>query len=29
MVKVMGAPLLPEDATAVIDYLAANYGKPQ
>jgi mono/diheme cytochrome c family protein len=29
MVKVMGAPLAPEDAAAVIDYLAANYGKPQ
>jgi mono/diheme cytochrome c family protein len=29
MVKVMGAPLTPEDTAAVIDYLAANYGKPQ
>lgn len=28
MVKVMGAPLPPEDAAAVVDYLAANYGKP-
>jgi mono/diheme cytochrome c family protein len=28
MVKVMGAPLTPEDSAAVIDYLAANYGKP-
>lgn len=28
MVKVMGAPLTPEDATVVVDYLAANYGKP-
>lgn len=29
MVKVMGAPLTPEDTAAVVDYLAANYGKPQ
>ena len=29
MVKVMGAPLAPEDAAAIVDYLAANYGKPQ
>ena len=29
MVKVMGAPLTPEDVAAVVDYLAANYGKPQ
>lgn len=29
MVKVMGAPLTPEDAAAVVDYLATNYGKPQ
>ena len=28
MVKVMGAPLTPEDTTVVVDYLAANYGKP-
>ena len=28
MVKVMGAPLTPEDAAAVVDYLVANYGKP-
>ena len=28
MVKVMGAPLTPEDSTAIIDYLAAHYGKP-
>ena len=28
MVKVMGAPLTPEDSVVVIDYLAANYGKP-
>jgi len=28
MVKVMGAPIAPDDATAIIDYLAANYGKP-
>ena len=28
MVKVMGAPLTPEDTAVVIDYLAANYGKP-
>jgi len=27
-VKVMGAPLTPEDSAAIIDYLAANYGKP-
>ena len=29
MVKVMGAPLAPEDVTAIVDYLAANYGRPQ
>ncbi len=28
MVKVMGAPITPEDATAIVDYLAATYGKP-
>lgn len=28
MVKVMGAPITPEDATAIVDYLAASYGKP-
>lgn len=28
MVKVMGAPLTPEDTTVVVEYLAANYGKP-
>jgi mono/diheme cytochrome c family protein len=28
MVKVMGAPLAPEDATLIVDYLAAHYGKP-
>ena len=28
MVKVMGAPITPEDTTVVVDYLAANYGKP-
>jgi mono/diheme cytochrome c family protein len=28
MVKVMGAPLTPEDSTAIVDYLAAHYGKP-
>jgi len=28
MVKVMGAPLTPEDVTAIVDYLAATYGKP-
>jgi mono/diheme cytochrome c family protein len=28
MVKVMGAPLTPEDSSAIIDYLAAHYGKP-
>jgi mono/diheme cytochrome c family protein len=28
MVKVMGAPITPEDATAIVDYLAARYGKP-
>ena len=27
MVKVMGAPLTPEDSAAIIDYLAANYGR--
>jgi len=29
MVKVMGAPLTPEDSAAIVDYLANNYGKPQ
>lgn len=29
MVKVMGAPLAPEDVTAIVDYLAGHYGKPQ
>jgi mono/diheme cytochrome c family protein len=29
MVKVMGAPLTPEDSAAIVDYLAAHYGKPQ
>jgi mono/diheme cytochrome c family protein len=29
MVKVMGAPLTPEDSAAIVDYLAANYGKPK
>jgi len=28
MVKVMGAPITAEDATAIVDYLAATYGKP-
>jgi hypothetical protein len=28
MVKVMGAPLTPEDVTAIVDYLAVNYGRP-
>lgn len=28
MVKVMGAPLTAEDSAAIVDYLAANYGKP-
>jgi len=27
MVKVFGAPVKAEDAQAIIDYLAANYGK--
>ena len=27
MVKVMGAPLTPEDTTAIVAYLEANYGK--
>ena len=27
-VKVMGAPLTPEDSAAIVDYLAHNYGKP-
>jgi len=27
MVKVMGAPITPEDTTAIVDYLAAYYGK--
>ena len=29
MVKVMGAPLSPEDSAAIVNYLANNYGKPQ
>jgi len=29
MVKVMGAPITPEDSAAIVDYLAAHYGKPQ
>jgi mono/diheme cytochrome c family protein len=28
MVKVMGAPIAPEDAAAIVDYLATNYGGP-
>ena len=28
MVKVMGAPVPPEDALAIVDYLTANYGRP-
>ncbi|HEX7273226.1 MAG TPA: cytochrome c [Casimicrobiaceae bacterium] len=28
MVKVFGAPIKPEDAKAIVDYLAANYAKP-
>ncbi len=27
MVKVMGAPISPEDASTIVAYLAANYGK--
>jgi len=27
MVKVMGAPIAPEDAAAVVDYLERHYGK--
>lgn len=27
MVKVMGAPIPPEDVAKIIDYLAASYGK--
>ncbi|MGB5132864.1 MAG: cytochrome c [Steroidobacteraceae bacterium] len=27
MVNVMGAPLTPEDVTAIVDYLDAQYGK--
>lgn len=27
MVKVMGAPIAPEDATAIVDYLERHYGK--
>ena len=27
MVKVMGAPLSEQDAAAIVDYLARNYGK--
>jgi mono/diheme cytochrome c family protein len=28
MVKVFGAPIKPDDAKAIVDYLAANYAKP-
>ena len=28
MVKVMGAPIAPEDAAAIVDYLEKHYGKP-
>jgi hypothetical protein len=28
MVKVMGAPIEPADSAAIVDYLAAHYGKP-
>jgi|AP12_2_1047962.scaffolds.fasta_scaffold327071_1 mono/diheme cytochrome c family protein len=28
MVKVMGAPITPDDVTTIVTYLAANYGKP-
>lgn len=28
MIKVMGAPITPEDAKAALDYLEAAYGKP-
>lgn len=28
MIKVFGAPINAEDAKAIVDYLAANYGKP-
>lgn len=28
MIKVMGAPIAPEDVGAIVTYLAANYGKP-
>jgi cytochrome c5 len=27
MVKVMGAPIAPDDVKKIVDYLAANYGK--
>jgi uncharacterized protein (DUF1697 family) len=27
MVKVMGAPIQPDDAQKIVDYLAASYGK--
>ena len=27
MIKVMGAPISPEDARKIVDYLAAQYGK--
>jgi mono/diheme cytochrome c family protein len=27
MIRVFGAPISPEDAKAIADYLAANYGK--
>ena len=28
MVKVMGAPIEPDDVAAIVDYLAKNYGPP-
>jgi cytochrome c5 len=27
MIRVMGAPIPPEDARAIVDYLSAHYGK--
>jgi mono/diheme cytochrome c family protein len=29
MVKVMGAPVPPEDVPRIVDYLATRYGKPE
>jgi hypothetical protein len=28
MIKAFGAPIAPEDAKTIVDYLVRNYGKP-